>query len=618
MTARKSAARSKASTPTAADPAGRPTPAADQPAPLTIPERLAQGLPGWTVCPDCGRRAHGDMIHGPHDVAERRDDGIHTVRLGDVALRAEGEDGAGRTLHGYAYRWGELTAEGATPEFGNLAEGFERGAFAQAIAERGGRPWPFLDRHRGTVVAGITFAEDDTGLRYEGQLLATPSADSYAATIPAGNDGVSLEFVHRGAVSQRRGRTIIHTSIPRIAALAGEYVPAYQGATVALRSEGEGTMNTCETCGAELTAGVAHTCSQGVAIPMTRDQIASLATDAATEVMRQYAERGALTTAPQDPLLAYRSLGELVHAAARSEDAELRAYAARAIAHRVLDDTTFNSGANAALANGNLVTNRIARIVNRGRRAITAFGGPRPLGDIAGLTLNWPYFDGTLADFVAAQSAEKAEIISASVDIKLGTEALVTYAGGSDISYQVIRRGSPSVLDAYAQIWLAAWAAVTDAAFVTELESGSVTADLTAAIGSATIANITAGVVEASLAVDAATGRGAEFILASTTAFSRIANLLAPTSNQLVVSGQMDLTGLTVALGNLPVIHVPSITAGKFIVSNELAAAWYEDGPFQASADDVEKLGRNVAYWSLGAGARFIPAGIVELYDVTP
>ena len=54
------------------------------------------------------------------------------------------------------------------------------------------------------------------------------------------------------------------------------------------------------------------------------------------------------------------------------------------------------------------------------------------------------------------------------------------------------------------------------------------------------------------------------------------------------------------------------------IASNELAAAWMEDGPFQAAAEDVEKLGRNVAYWSLGAGARFIPAGIVEIFDVTP
>jgi HK97 family phage prohead protease len=610
MTARKTTARKPATK--------APEPVAD----LTVRERLGQPSPDWTICPDCGHRSTGHIAHGPHDVAHRRDDGIHTVRLGDVAIRAEA-DGDGRTLHGYAYRWGELTAEGATPEYGDLAEGFDRGAFAQAIAERGGRPWPFLDRHRGTTVAGIQFSEDEVGLRYEGRLLATPAADAYAATVPAGNDGVSLEFVHRGAVSQRRGRTIIHTRIPRLAALAGEYVPAYAGASVALRSEGEGSsMNMCPTCGAELVPGVAHTCTTPTVtagpVPLTREQISSLATDAATEVMRQYAERGALTTVDADPLLAYRSIGELVHAAARTDDPEIRAYAARALATRVLDDTTFNSGANAALASGNLVTSNIQRIVNRGRRAITAFGGPRPLGDIAGLTLEWPYFDGTLADFVAAQSAEKAEIISASVDVKMGTEALVTYAGGSDISYQVIRRGSPSILDAYARIWLAAWAAVTDAAFVTELESGSVTVDLAEAISAVDLAELTAAIVTASLAVDAATGRGAEFVLASTTAFTKAVNLIAPSSSAIVASGVLNLAGLTVGIGNVPIIHVPSITAGKMIASNELAAAWYEEGPFQAAADDVEKLGRNVAYWSLGAGARFIPAGIVEIYDVTP
>jgi phage head maturation protease len=532
-----------------------------------------------------------------------------TVRTGDVAIR-EDAGGNGRTLTGYAYRWGDLTAPGATVENGELAEGFDRGAFAAAIAERAGRPWPFLDRHRGTPVAGITFREDDTGLAFEGTLLPTPAADAYAATIPAGNDGVSLELVLRGAVSKRRGNAMIHSSIPRIAALAGEYVPAYQSAGVALRSEGEGTdMDTTTATEATAPAGP---------VPLTREQVGALATEAATEVMRAYAERGTLTTAPVDPLLAYRSLGELVHAASLTTDPETRAYVARAIGMRALDDTVFTSGANAALASGNLVTQRIQRIVNQGRRAITAFGGPRSLGDIAGLTLEWGYFDGTLADFVAAQSQEKAEITSASVDIKLATEALLTYAGGSDISYQVIKRGSPSILDTYATIWLAAWAAVTDAAFVTELESGSVTVDLAEAISAVDIADLTAAVVTASLAIDAATGRGAEFILASTTAFSKAVNLIAPSSTANVVSGSLDLTGLSVGLGNLPIIHVPSITAGKMIASNQLAAAWYEDGPFQAAEEDVAKLGRNVAYWSMGAGARFIPAGIVEIYDVTP
>lgn len=354
-------------------------------------------------------------------------------------------------------------------------------------------------------------------------------------------------------------------------------------------------------------------------VPLTREQISSLATDAATEVMRQYAERGALTTTATDPLAGYGTLGEMVHAAARPGAApELRAHAARAIARRALDDTTFNSGANAALANGNLVTQELQRLVNAGRPAITAFGGPRSLGDIAGLTLNWPYFDGTLADFVAAQSAEKAAIISASVDIKLGTEALLTYAGGSDISYQVIRRGTPSILDMYARIWLAAWAAVTDAAFVTELESGTVTVDLAEAISAVDLTEATGHFITASLAVEAATGQPAQFVLASTTAFTKLANLIAPSNTDIAAASSMDLRGLRIAVGNLPIIHVAGITAGKMIASNELAAAWYEDGPFLASDDDVEKLGRNVAYWSLGAGARFIPAGIVEIYDVTP
>jgi hypothetical protein len=98
--------------------------------------------------------------------------------------------------------------------------------------------------------------------------------------------------------------------------------------------------------------------------------------------------------------------------------------------------------------------------------------------------------------------------------------------------------------------------------------------------------------------------------------FSALANLIVPSSTQIAGASQADIRGLRFALGNVPVIHVAGITAGKGIVSNSSAAAWFEDGPFLASDDDVEKLGRNVAYWSLGAGARFVPAGIVEIYDV--
>src|SRR6185503_9419092 len=69
-------------------------------------------------------------------------DQLGYVTGGTVAVRAGQTDQDGRTIEGYAYRWGDLTPTGGTPEYPGLAEGFERGAFAPALAERSERPYP--------------------------------------------------------------------------------------------------------------------------------------------------------------------------------------------------------------------------------------------------------------------------------------------------------------------------------------------------------------------------------------------------------------------------------------------------------------------------------------------
>lgn len=581
---------------------------------------------------------------------------LRTFASGSVAVRAEAA-GDGRTISGYAVRWGEYTDEGATAEYGAARETFARGSFAAAIAERAGRSFPFLNRHRdrnGEVIGGVQFTEDAVGLRFDGRLLDTQAARDYAqeATV---SDGVSLELIP-GEV-RREGGAVIHTVVRRLAGLAGEYVPAYRTASVAIRSTNQegSNVNTCQDCGAELQLGVAHSCQNSEtpatetqpapagaaapsappaqrgaagqwagALPLT-DATRALIRETVEESVRGIAERsglgiaGARGTDPFADLRGFRTFGQLVAAAGQAgASRELRSYAARAIAQRALDDTTSNSGANAALLTGNLSVREIAGIVSRGRPAITAFGGPRPLGTATGMTVTWPYFDGTLTDFVGAQSAQKAEITSASLDIKLGTETLVTYAGGSDVAFQLIERGDPDVLDALFRVLLTAWGVVTDAAFVTELESGSVTKDFAEALTSVDFAELVAHVIDTSIVVETATGAPADVLLASSTAFAHFAKLIVATSSQLVLSGTIDLGALDIRLGGLRLVHTPSMTAGKAIMSNRLAAGWHEAGPFQAGADDVAKLGRTVAYWSMGAGARYIPAGIVEMYDVTP
>ena len=90
-------------------------------------------------------------------------------------------------------------------------------------------------------------------------------------------------------------------------------------------------------------------------------------------------------------------------------------------------------------------------IVDRGRPSITALGGPRSPGT-SGMDVHWPYYDGDLTTIVGEQAAEKTEIVSVLVSFKRGQATLKTYAGGSDVSYQLQRRSSPSYMSLYDRI----------------------------------------------------------------------------------------------------------------------------------------------------------------------
>jgi HK97 family phage prohead protease len=538
---------------------------------------------------------------------------LHTLELGSIAVREDAEEG--RTIDGYAVRWDDRAT--GTAEYPGLREGFDRGAFAEAIAARGDRPHPFMNRHYkagGVTVGAVQFSEDEVGLRVRGKLLNTQAAKDYAEEARAmGAAPVSLEFV--AGQSKRKGRDeIIHTRVGKLAAIAAVPYGAYQSATVAVRDDTGGQdvpeitelSERVDALEASVTAGP---------IPLTEAQTIDIARRVAEDVSRAIAERGG--TQPAHPFANVKNLGEAMIAAQKGELPRNFIQLAAELAERALDDVVTTGGVNAALLTNNLTVREVAGIVSRGRPAITAFGGPAPISDV-GLSVTWPYYDGTLTDMVGAQSAQKAEILGTPVDIKLGTEALVTYAGGADIAYQLIRQGDPSILEIFSRIVLTAWGVVTDAAFVTELETGSVTLDWAEALASVDFTELVGHTITASVTVETATGQPAEFLLASTTAFTAFAKLIAAASTTVVTNGDLDLRNLRLMVGNIPLIHVPSLTAGKTIYSNRLAARWHEAGPFLATAEDVAKLGRNVAYWSMGAGARYIPAGIVEAYDVAP
>jgi hypothetical protein len=197
---------------------------------------------------------------------------------------------------------------------------------------------------------------------------------------------------------------------------------------------------------------------------------------------------------------------------------------------------------------------------------------------------------------------------------------LKTYAGGSDISYQLIRRSRPAYRDAYMRIMMAAYSAVVDRAATlaaVAAAKGHVVYDPAAA--DADGAKFRAALFAASVKVEAATGSPAGFVLAATDQFVRLGGVLTPapygTTN---VPGVATAATLKVEVSGVPIVHAPSAANGTLLVSNSTAADWFEDGPFPIAAEDVEKLGQDVAVWGMGAFGATLPTGIVALSATAP
>jgi phage head maturation protease len=253
-------------------------------------------------------------------------------------------------------------------------------------------------------------------------------------------------------------------------------------------------------------------------------------------------------------------------------------------------------------------------IIARRRPAIEALGGARSLGS-EGMALNWPYLDPALNidNVVAVQAAQKTEINSVLVKLLTGTSPIATYAGGSDVSYQLIRRSSPSYRDAYLRILNIAYARETEAAFETALLNGATSSLVLTA--TATADQVRAFMFAASALVEDFTGAPATVDLVSSAEFARLGGLagLWPTpygtSN---ITGTATASTLVINVSGLPVIRAPFLTGNTHLVTNPEAAGWHEDGPFPISAEDVAKLGQNIAIWGMGSTAIYIPKGIVK------
>jgi hypothetical protein len=256
---------------------------------------------------------------------------------------------------------------------------------------------------------------------------------------------------------------------------------------------------------------------------------------------------------------------------------------------------------------------QVRGIFDLGRPTVTAFGVES--AGTTGTVFNWPYWDGDLTTIVEEQIDEKDEVNSVAINILKGTATLKTYAAGSDISYQLLQRSTPSYVDAHTRIMLNSYVQVTDIAFIAAVYGARTVEayDLaTDTDGSA----FREAVFGASVSCQTATGMPAEFVLVSPNVFKTIggwSTFFPSNYGTFNVSGVASANTLGVQVSGLPVILDRNIGGDAILVSNREAAKWIEDGPRLASVENVAQLGRDVAVYGYGASMIISGAGIIGL-----
>jgi phage head maturation protease len=514
-------------------------------------------------------------------------DQLVTAQLEDAVELLEAADGGDRrTLRLRLLRYGEV---------GNLETGpelLEAGAFAETDPTR---VTIEAGRHGGPLVGVGTALEEVDGVPYlEARVSRTRDGDEL---LELARDGVlrAASIVYRpmpGASRRRADGVSIRRRVElvRVAVLERGAFPSAEVVAASEASQEDRTMP-------ELT------------LDQITDAVRGIVTDAIPAPVVS-------VPAPADrrPTLAARapSFSDVLEASL-SGDVELVAevaasFMAAAAPTELVDGVTADVPSIVRPA----WLDKLVGLLPAVRPVVTAFG-TAPLPD-SGMEFSWPVLAEGLDGRVAEQAAEKDVILSKKVTLTSDKATIKTIAGGLDMSWQVLRRSSPSYREIVLRILAAAWATETDKAFgAAIIAKGTGTGSLAAdADGVA----VHAALLEASAKVDDATGSPATFVLAAPDAWLTIAKasgLLPPVYGVQNVPGVAQASTLRVDVSGLPIIRARNLAAGTIIVSNSSAAACHSSGMMTATQDVVAQLGTDVAIWSLEAPAIYIPTGIVKV-----
>lgn len=214
---------------------------------------------------------------------------------------------------------------------------------------------------------------------------------------------------------------------------------------------------------------------------------------------------------------------------------------------------------------------------------------------------------------VGVQAAEKTEVESQAMDIDPFSVDLVTFAGASDVSLQLIERSQPSFLNLLFAELAGVYAGRTDAASIAAVVA-AVDAmgghEATVADLGASAAATWAAFAAAAAAIAADSKRPADTVWIAADRFGQLLELVDSDGRPLIVpdeSGPSNAQGVgsfgtfRFRYGGLRVIVDPHAAAGTVLIGWARGASTVELRPQQLRALQVDLLGVNAGVWGLFA-----------------
>jgi HK97 family phage major capsid protein len=202
---------------------------------------------------------------------------------------------------------------------------------------------------------------------------------------------------------------------------------------------------------------------------------------------------------------------------------------------------------------------------------------------------------------VAAQSAEKAELVSQKMTITKLTGNVVSYGGYVNISRQDLDFTTPGILDVVVGDLASVYAVKTEAAAASAFDTAS-TAGVPIATGAATAAGVAASLWDAASKIYTATkGAGRVFAVTGPDMLPILAPVFPPVNPQNAISagfsaGDMG-TGLVASVSGIPLYVSGGIGTLRILVFSTAAAEVYEQRVGTLQVVEPSVLGLQVAYF---------------------